>query len=93
MKPSRHIQEFVAIDYDAEYESFLAKLSPLSTVLSDLTPATRAEPGDVKVLLTVMKCFTSCPVLSYKELYLENATTNKLVGGKIDLLVGSSSLW
>ena len=91
MKPSEPLSEFVIIDYDAELASFSAMLSSLSRALFGVKPGTKAEPGDVEVLQTTLECFMSYPVLSYKEVYLENATTNNLVGGKIDILVGSSS--
>lgn len=69
----------------------MALLSAVSVVLSSIKPSTTNETDDVEVLDTVLRCFVPFPALSYKGIYLEYGSKNDLVGGKIALMVGSSS--
>ena len=89
MGPSLQNDEYVSIDYDIEYIAFETQLSALSVALSGISPATNAEAGDVSVLESVLRCFAPFPSISYREVYLESGSKNNVVGGKIDLLVGS----
>lgn len=91
MKASESNVEYVDIDYDAEFASFMALLSAVSVALSSVKPSTTNVSDDVEVLDTVLRCFVPFPALSYKEIYLEYGSKNHLVGGKIDLMVGSCS--
>lgn len=88
MGASKIITEYVEIDYSAKFVSFVARLSAVLQVMSTIKSSTTP---DVEVLETVLRCFVPIPPLSYKEIYLEHGSKNNLVGGKIDLLVGSGS--
>ena len=56
--------------------------------MNHLSPSNSSEASDIEVLDQLMVCNAKAPVVSYKQLYLENGTPNNLVGGKIDYLVG-----
>ena len=89
MKLSEINTNYVTIDYEVEYEAFKNMVSALSQAISSIKVTTSDETADVDVLETVLRCFVPFPQISYKEVYLEKGSRNKLVGGKIDLLVGS----
>lgn len=87
---SMPLSTLVTINFAVESVAFFEKLDPLIEILSILNLSDSSESSDVYILNRLMKCFVPLSH-SFTQVYLENATSNCVAGGRIDCLVGKSS--